>query len=123
MDPHPNRQAGGLSSPEGTLSVLAFPGFFPTAGRGPSLSFLSVSQLSCQLSPLDQRRSHNLALAGLAALGSRVFGVSDTCEEGASAPPGGSLHLCVDLYLAEGEEGAAWSCLVQSSRASLSRML
>lgn len=87
------------------------------------MSFLSVSQPSCQLSPLDQRRSHNLALADLAALGSGVFGVSDIREEGASDPPGGSLHLCIDLYLVEGEEEAAWSCLVQSSRASLSRML
>lgn len=122
MDPHPNRQAGGPSSLEGTLNVLAFPRFFPTTGREPSLSFFSVNQPSCQLSPLDQR-SHNLSLAGLAALGSGVFGVSDICEEGDSDPPGGSLHLCVDLYLVEGEEGAAWSCLVQSSRASLSRML
>ena len=82
-----------------------------------------MSQPSCQLPPLDQRQSHNLALAGLAALGSGVFGVSDICEEGASDPLDGSLHLCINLYLVEGEEGAAWSCLVQSSQACLSRML
>ena len=81
------------------------------------MSFLPVSQPSCQLSPLGQRWSHNLALAGLAALDSGVFGVSDVHEEGASDPPGGSSHLYVDLYLAEGEEvrrcrAAAWCCLV-----------
>lgn len=107
---------------------LAFPRFFPTAGRGHSLSFLPVSQPSCQLSSLDQRWSHNLALAGITALGSGVFGVSDVREEGASDPPGGSSHLCVDLFLAEGEEvrgcrAAGWRFLVRSSRASLSRML
>lgn len=47
-----------------------FPGSFPPQAGGPD-SPLSVRQLPCQLSPLDQRRSHSLARAGVAVLGSR----------------------------------------------------
>ena len=124
MDGSASQQAGRRAVlSRGNSECSGFSWVLSHCRWGPSLSFLSVSQPSCQLLPLDQRWSHNLAFAGLAALGSRVFGVSGTCEEGTSDPPGGSLHLCVNLYLAEGEEGSAWSCLVQSSRASLSRML